>query len=57
MAIKVLQLDSSVSGNAGASAELGGHLIAQLHQSLGDLELVRRDLAVDPIPHLTGSLL
>lgn len=53
MSKRVLQLDSSVFGGSGASAQLSEFLVDHLQSIYGPLRVNRRDLAANPPPHLT----
>lgn len=54
--MKLLHLDSSILGQQSASREIGA---AVVNRWLRDpkLEVIRRDLAADPLPHLSGASL
>ena len=55
--MKLLHIDSSILGEASASRELSAAIVAALSRAMPGLEVVRRDLDADPIPHLdSGSL-
>jgi FMN-dependent NADH-azoreductase len=45
----ILQIDSSISGSTSVTRRLTNEIVARL----GDRDLVRRDLAADPLVHLT----
>ncbi|HEX7812975.1 MAG TPA: NAD(P)H-dependent oxidoreductase [Burkholderiales bacterium] len=55
--MKVLQLDSSILGEASVSRQLTRLVVEQLRASDPDLKLVHRDLGREPIAHLTGEVL
>jgi FMN-dependent NADH-azoreductase len=55
--MKVLHLDSSILGEASASRKLTREVIEQLRANAPDLTVVHRDLAAQPIAHLTGEVL
>jgi FMN-dependent NADH-azoreductase len=55
--MKLLHIDSSVSGEASASRQLSAAIVTALTRAVPDLEIVRRDLDADPIPHLDSRLL
>ena len=55
--MKLLHIDSSISGETSASRQLSAALVAALTHALPDLDVMRRDLDEDPIPHLDGNLL
>src|SRR5215207_7410910 len=55
--MKLLHIDSSISGETSASRQLSAALVAALTNALPDLDVMRRDLDEDPIPHLGGNLL
>ena len=49
----ILHIDTSISGDNSASRQLTRSIIDQLKNSRGGDELVYRDLAANPLPHLT----
>ncbi|MFL6729370.1 MAG: FMN-dependent NADH-azoreductase [Sphingomicrobium sp.] len=49
----ILHLDSSISGEASASRELSAKIVDQLKTAQWGERIVYRDLAADPLPHLT----
>ena len=49
----ILHIDSSITGEASASRELSANIVAQLKSALWGEQIVYRDLAADPLPHLT----
>ncbi len=55
--MKVLQLDSSILGDASASRQLTHAVVNQLRHGEPDLKVVQRDLGKDPLPHLTPEIL
>ena len=55
--MKLLHIDSSVSGEASVSRQLSAAIGTALTGALPELEIVRRDLDADPIPHLDSRLL
>ena len=50
--MKLLHIDSSILGSASASRRLSAAAVAQWRLRHPDGEIVVRDLAADPIPHL-----
>jgi FMN-dependent NADH-azoreductase len=52
---KVLVLDSAATGEASVSRRLTTELVEQLAARDGDIEIVRRDIGADPVPHLTAE--
>lgn len=55
--MKLLHVDSSVTGDQSVSRELTGAIVARWQAQVPGLEVIRRDLAHDPLPHLSpGSL-
>ena len=48
----VLQINSSLHGEAGQSSRLADELVARLQQQNPSLKRVVRDLAAQPVPHL-----
>jgi FMN-dependent NADH-azoreductase len=55
--MKLLHIDSSILGEASASRELSAAIVTALNRVMPNLEIVRRDLDADPIPHLDSRLL
>lgn len=49
----LLHLDSSIQGDASVSRTFSAAIVEQLRRSKGSLELSYRDLAAQPLPHLT----
>ena len=52
--MKLLHVDSSILGQGSVSRHLSASIVAQqqaLHPGIG---IVRRDLATDPVDHLSG---
>lgn len=54
--MKLLHIDSSVLGDASVSRRMTAEIVAKLAAARPDLEIVTRDLAATPLPHLTGTL-
>jgi FMN-dependent NADH-azoreductase len=52
--MKILQIDSSVLGEASASRQITNVLVERLRRDHPGAEVVVRDLGVEPIPHLTA---
>jgi len=55
--MQLLHIDSSILGDFSASRRLSAAIVATLADAIPDLEIVRRDLAADPVPHLDARLL
>jgi len=55
--MKVLQLDSSILGEASVSRQLTQAVINRLRDNEPGLEIVHRDLGQEPLAHLTPELL
>ncbi|MFL6773295.1 MAG: FMN-dependent NADH-azoreductase [Sphingomicrobium sp.] len=49
----ILHIDSSINGENSASREVSGSIVKQLKGALWGEEVVYRDLAANPLPHLT----
>lgn len=49
----ILHVDSSITGEQSASRTLTRSLVDQLRSSQPDAEIIYRDLAASPLPHLT----
>lgn len=55
--MKLLHIDSSISGEASVSRQLSAAVVSEWRRRLPGLQVVRRDLAADPLPHLDGAML
>src|SRR5437899_3050241 len=55
--MKLLHIDSSITGANSASRQLSAALVAALEAAIPGLEVVRRDLDANPIPHLDSKRL
>ena len=55
--MKLLHIDSSVLGEASASRELSAAIVKALTGAMPGVDVIRRDLDADPIPHLDSRLL
>ncbi|MEE2730989.1 MAG: FMN-dependent NADH-azoreductase [Pseudomonadota bacterium] len=53
--MKVLHISSSIHGEHGNSSQLATHFLTQIQQQHPDAEIVVRDLAQDPVPHLDAA--
>lgn len=53
----LLQIDSSLFGGRGASTALADRLVGRLRAARPDLQVVRRDLAREPLQHFDGRLM
>ena len=51
----ILQINSSMNGEAGQSTQLAHELVAHLGAKHPEFELVERDLAAQPVPHLDAD--
>jgi FMN-dependent NADH-azoreductase len=51
--MNLLHLDSSILGENSVSRSVSAAVVAQLKTAHPGLEIVRRDLVADPLPHLT----
>ena len=54
---KVLQINSSITGDNSVSRELSHEIVERLAQTSGGIELIERDFSKQPIPHLDGARL
>lgn len=57
MTMKLLHLDSSVLGPYSVSRDLSASVVAKLTGETSGIEVSYRDLAANPIPHLSGLTL
>ena len=55
--MKVLHIDSSITGDASLSRQLSAAVVDALRARAPDLEVIRRDLDAQPLPHLDGQAL
>jgi FMN-dependent NADH-azoreductase len=55
--MRLLHIDSSISGEASASRQLSAAITRRLLQEIPGLEVFRRDLEADEVPHLSAGLL
>jgi FMN-dependent NADH-azoreductase len=55
--MKLLHIDSSITGSGSASRQLSAASVAALKAAIPGLEVIRRDLDADPIPHLDSKRL
>lgn len=53
--MKLLHIDSGITGPGAVSRQLSAAIVGELLRSHPDLDVVRRDLDADPIPHLDSS--
>ena len=51
--MKILHIDSSISGDASASRDLTAAIVSQLKDAAPDAEVTYRDLVAEPFDHLT----
>jgi len=55
MTTKILRIDTSLFGEQGSSSRLNQALIEKLSQTQGNVEIVHRDLAREPLPHFSAE--
>jgi FMN-dependent NADH-azoreductase len=53
--MKILQIKSGVFSASGQSSRLADEFVALLRQQSPGAEMVERDLATEPVPHLDGA--
>jgi FMN-dependent NADH-azoreductase len=53
--MKLLHVDSSILGQGSVSRSLSSSIVAQQRTLHPNIEIVRRDLAIDPVGHLSGA--
>lgn len=53
--MNILHLDSSILGPRSVSRSLSSHVVEQLRQKMPGIRVTYRDLAAEPIPHLSGA--
>ena len=49
----ILHIDSSITGEASVSRQISASIVDRLKREQHGANIVRRDLAADPLPHLT----
>jgi FMN-dependent NADH-azoreductase len=49
--VKLLQIDSSITGDQSVSRQLTGRIVDSLRQAVPEITTTYRDLAKDPLPH------
>ena len=54
---RVLHVDSSISGGPSATRQLSAEVVSVLRKTLPNIEVVRRDLELAPLPHLDSKML
>jgi FMN-dependent NADH-azoreductase len=54
--MKLLYIDSSITGEASASRKLSSAIVSVLTHAAPNIEVVRRDLDSEPLPHLDSRL-
>jgi FMN-dependent NADH-azoreductase len=55
--MRLLHIDSSISGEGSASRQLSAAIVAAFTSAMPGLGVIRRDLDADPIPHLDSRRL
>ena len=55
--MKLLHIDSSISGGQSVSRQLTASIVARLKQITPGLEITYRDLAIAPVPHQSPTIL
>lgn len=55
--MNILHIDSSILGGYSASRQLSAAAVARLTAGRDDIRVTYRDVAADPIPHLSGGYL
>src|SRR4029077_9153311 len=55
--MKLLHIDSSITGAASASRQISAAVVVALKAATPGLEVIRRDLDANPIPHLDSKRL
>ena len=54
---QLLLIDSSIVGDASVTRNVSSQIVSHLRQSSPDLIVHHRDLATEPVPHLSGAYL
>jgi FMN-dependent NADH-azoreductase len=55
--MKLLHIDTSILGEASASRQLSAAIVKAVTGAMPAVDVIRRDLDADPIPHLDSTLL
>lgn len=55
--MKLLHIDSSILGDTSISRSISAAIVATIRGAVPDIEVTYRDLAAEPLPHLTLSYL
>jgi FMN-dependent NADH-azoreductase len=55
--MKLLHIDSAITGDASVSRQLSAAAVARLKATTPDLDVVYHDLNLNPVPHLSGEVL
>ncbi|MEA2909165.1 MAG: FMN-dependent NADH-azoreductase, partial [Bradyrhizobium sp.] len=55
--MKLLHIDSSISGGQSVSRQLTASIVARLKQTTPGLKITYRDLAIAPVPHQSPTIL
>jgi FMN-dependent NADH-azoreductase len=55
--MKLLRIDSSITGGASASRQLTDRIVGSYRAAQPDIEVIRRDLDAEPLPHLNSKML
>ena len=55
--MKLLHIDAGITGPGSVSRQLSAAFVDQARRTIPDLQVVRRDLDADPIPHLDSASL
>jgi FMN-dependent NADH-azoreductase len=55
--MKLLHIDTSILGEASASRQLSAAIVKAVTGAMPGVDVIRRDLDADPIPHLDSTLL
>lgn len=55
--MKLLHIDSSITGAQSASRQLTGRIVASFQKANPGLEVIHRDLEAEPLPHLDSKML
>jgi len=53
--MKLLHIDASILGANSASRQLSGAVVERLRKATADVEITYRDLAAEPLRHLSGA--
>ncbi|HVZ27174.1 MAG TPA: FMN-dependent NADH-azoreductase [Rhizomicrobium sp.] len=55
--MRLLHIDSSITGGDSASRQVTGRIVGSIREAHPGIEVIRRDLEAEPLPHLNSKML